>query len=76
MNHKEEAALKKCSPRIKKDLDPTYSFLHSHVVEQALTHDDMETIMVSQHLKLIKVFNMLILAKSYRFESPHGPESL
>lgn len=66
MNAKEEAALKKCSERIKKDLDPTYSFLHSMTVKDVITHEEMETVMVCRKLDInYKVIHTLSGLLSY-----------
>ncbi|KAL4217989.1 hypothetical protein ACF0H5_022727 [Mactra antiquata] len=61
MNPKEEAALKKCSERIKKDLDPTYSFLHTMTIRDIITHEEMETVMAlgPREAKVAKLLTIL-----------------
>ncbi|XP_045181592.1 uncharacterized protein LOC123540555 [Mercenaria mercenaria] len=61
MNQKEEAALKKCSERIKKDFDPNYPSLYSLYANDVITHDDMENIMAmgSRETKATKLLTIL-----------------
>ncbi|KAL4217988.1 hypothetical protein ACF0H5_022726 [Mactra antiquata] len=61
MDLSEERALQKCAERIRKDVDPSYSFLYDLYTQKVITHDDMETIMglPSTNAKVAKLLIIL-----------------